>query len=55
MELKSIGQKIIDIDLIKYQFMGLIYIPQNKNILFSKYNKISKKISYISQLLLMNL
>ena len=44
MELKSIGQKIIDIDSIKYQFMGLIYIPQNKkNIFIEQYNKIRKK------------
>ena len=39
----SIGEKIIDLKKIKYQYMGIIYIPKKKrkNIL-SEYKKISK-------------
>ena len=44
MELQSIGHKINNIDQIKYQFMGLIYIPRSKrNIVLKQYKKIQKK------------
>lgn len=44
MQLKSIGEKITNLKKIKYQFMGLIYIPKNKrNLVLSHYKKIKKK------------
>jgi choline kinase len=44
MQLKSIGEKITNLKKIKYQFMGLIYIPKNKrNLVLSYYKKIKKK------------
>ena len=44
MELLSIGKKIISLQEVKYQFMGLIYIPKSKrNFVLKQYKKINKK------------